>query len=118
MLSVRFLQAYLVTMRPYLMVLSGTTGIAGLSLAPEVGLPRAGTIALASFLSYGFGQALTDCFQIDTDGISASYRPLTQGVISRGQVLGVSLAGLVLCVMAFAVSNAWNLLLGAIAAGG
>jgi len=30
------------------------------------------------FLGYGFGQALTDCFQIDTDTISAPYRPLVK----------------------------------------
>jgi 4-hydroxybenzoate polyprenyltransferase len=116
--SIGFLRAYLVTMRPYLMVLSGITGMAGMSLASEVSLPKSGLILLASFLSYGFGQALTDCFQIDTDRISAPYRPLTQGVVDRSQVLGVSLTGLAFCVLVFAAANPLNLLLGAIAAVG
>lgn len=110
-----FLRAYVVTMRPYLMVLSGITGVAGTSLTSEAGLLKIWLIFLASFLSYGFGQALTDCFQIDTDRISAPYRPLTQGVVSRFHVLGVSLAGLAFCVLVFAAANPVNLLLGSIA---
>ena len=116
--SLGFFGAYLVTMRPYLMFVSGITGIAGLSLAPQVDRLRATLITLAAFLAYGFGQALTDCFQIDTDRVSAPYRPLTQGMIDRGQVLGVSLAGLVLCVATFAIAHPLNLLLGGIAAFG
>ncbi len=46
------------------------------------------------FLSYGLGQALTDCFQTDTDALSAPYRPLVRGVVSKTQVLWVSLIGL------------------------
>lgn len=110
-----FVRAYIVTMRPYLMFVSGITGIAGLSFAPP--LPAAGAlaIALASFLSYGFGQALTDCFQIDTDSISAPYRPLTQHIISRSGVLLVSVTGLIGCVTIFSLRNPANALLGLIA---
>jgi 4-hydroxybenzoate polyprenyltransferase len=113
--SIGFLRAYVVTMRPYLMVLSGVTGMAGMSLTSEAGLLKIWLIFLASFLSYGFGQALTDCFQIDTDRISAPYRPLTQGAVNRVHVLGVSLAGLAFCVLVFAAVNPLNLILGVIA---
>ena len=88
-----FIQSYVVTMRPYLMFVSGITGIVGLSFADRVPPAEALLVSLASFLSYGFGQALTDCFQTDTDALSAPYRPLIQGVVSKRQVLSISLTG-------------------------
>jgi 4-hydroxybenzoate polyprenyltransferase len=118
LLSRRFLGAYLVTMRPYLLFVSGITGIAGMSLAPELPGPAAVLIALAAFFSYGFGQALTDCFQIDTDRLSSPYRLLTHGTIGRSQVLGVSVVGLTGCVAVLTWFNPWNLLLGAVAGAG
>lgn len=118
LLSVEFLAAYVTTMRPYLLFVSGITGIVGMSLVPGVATPVAVIIFVATFLSYGFGQALTDCFQIDTDSISAPYRPLTQGTVTRGQVMTVSLLGLGLCVSALGTLNPWNLLLGALAGAG
>jgi 4-hydroxybenzoate polyprenyltransferase len=113
--SVRFLKAYLVTMRPYLLFLSGITGVVGLSFAPDVPIVRQLCISVASFLAYGFGQALTDCFQIDTDRISSPYRPLTQGRITPAQVLVVSIAGLIACISIMALCNPLNLLLGTMA---
>ena len=114
--SREFVSAYLITMRPYLLFVSGITGIAGASFAHGLSPVKTLLIALASFLAYGFGQALTDCFQVDTDSLSAPYRPLTQGKISRYQVSSVSVIGLLLCVSVFAISNTWNVALG-IAAG-
>jgi 4-hydroxybenzoate polyprenyltransferase len=116
--SAKFAAAYIVTMRPYLLFVSGITGIAGMALAPGLTTSVAVPIALAAFLSYGFGQALTDCFQIDTDTFSAPYRPLTQGVITPRQVLAVSLIGLCACVTIFALRNPVNLGLGILAAAG
>jgi geranylgeranylglycerol-phosphate geranylgeranyltransferase len=118
MLSLAFWKAYGITMRPYLLFVSGITGIAGLSFVQAASLGRTLLIALASFLSYGFGQALTDCFQTDTDARSAPYRPLTQGVITKTQVLIVSLAGLALCAAALAAFFPANILLGFAAAAG
>jgi 4-hydroxybenzoate polyprenyltransferase len=103
-------------MRPYLLFVSGITGIAGMAFAPGMISTVAIPIALAAFLSYGFGQALTDCFQIDTDSVSAPYRPLTKGVITQRQVLVVSAIGLTCCIAVFAIRNPINLGLG-IAAG-
>jgi 4-hydroxybenzoate polyprenyltransferase len=116
--STKFVAAYVVTMRPYLLFVSGITGIAGMAFAPGLTTSIAIPIALASFLSYGFGQALTDCFQIDTDSISAPYRPLTQGQITQRQVLAVSLIGLCACVAVFALLNPLNLALGILSAAG
>ena len=91
------MRAYLVTMRPYLLFVSGAVGLAGLALVPDVRAVVVLPAAMAFFLSYGFGQALTDCFQLDTDSLSAPYRPLVQGLISRRVVLVVSLLGLSAC---------------------
>ncbi len=112
--SVEFLRYYGTTMRPYLLFVSGITGLVGLSFIPDLSAAKAILIFSASFLSYGFGQALTDCFQIDTDTLSSPYRPLTQGLISRNQVLAVSVVGLSYCVSVFAVYNPLNLFLGVI----
>ena len=75
LLSIRFLKAYIITMRPYLMFISGVTGIVGMSFASDIDSVKTSLIFIASFLSYGFGQALTDCFQIDTDSISSPGLP-------------------------------------------
>jgi 4-hydroxybenzoate polyprenyltransferase len=112
MLSFAFAKDYLITMRPYLLFVSGVTGICGMSFIIELSISKSILIFLASFLSYGFGQALTDCFQTDTDSISSPYRPLTQGRISKTQVLTVSIIGLVLCISVFTFYNPINILLG------
>jgi 4-hydroxybenzoate polyprenyltransferase len=89
-----FWRSFWITMRPYLAFVSGVAGLVGMAFAPS---PRAWRVAVAFvplFLAYGLGQALTDCFQLDTDARSSPYRPLVRGVISRGQVLPTALAGL------------------------
>lgn len=111
-LSVEFIKAYLITMRPYLMFVSGITGIVGLAFTSFTDKTDTFLIFLASFLSYGFGQALTDCFQTDTDSISSPYRPLTQGVVSKNQFLALSILGLIFCISVFVIHNPINLLLG------
>ncbi|MEM9920150.1 MAG: UbiA family prenyltransferase [Bacteroidota bacterium] len=95
-LSFAFAKGMLIHMRPYLMFISGVAGLAGMALASEVALEYAAfaILFLPFFLGYGFGQALTDCFQIDTDAISSPYRPLVKGEISVRSVLVVSLLGL------------------------
>jgi geranylgeranylglycerol-phosphate geranylgeranyltransferase len=115
MLSTNFLKAYITTMRPYLLFVSGITGVVGMSFVPELTTVKAIFIFAASFLSYGFGQALTDCFQVDTDSLSSPYRPLTRGVVTKNQVLVVSLLGLTCCIAVFAAFNPVNLLLGGLA---
>jgi 4-hydroxybenzoate polyprenyltransferase len=92
--SPTFARAYLTTMRPYLLFVSGFTGVLGMVLGPPLPLWPAFILGAVFFLSYGFGQALTDCFQTDTDALSAPYRPLVRGHVRRRDVLIVSLAGL------------------------
>jgi 4-hydroxybenzoate polyprenyltransferase len=111
-LSIRFLKAYIITMRPYLLFVSGITGIAGMSFATDMDALKATLIFIASFLSYGFGQALTDCFQIDTDSISSPYRPLTQGIVNRNYFLIISCLGLLFCITILTYFNPFNILLG------
>jgi 4-hydroxybenzoate polyprenyltransferase len=89
-----FIKNYIITMRPYLLFVSGITGIAGLSLGEGLSGIQLIALSIAFFLTYGFGQALTDCFQTDTDSISSPYRPLVQGKLSRKAVMITSLAGL------------------------
>jgi len=113
-----FARDYVITMRPYLLFISGITGLAGLSLAPPFG-PGPGLLLFAVFfLAYGFGQALTDCFQMDTDAISSPYRPLVRGSLQRGQVLAVSLAGLLAGGLVLAYFSLWNLPLALLEVGG
>jgi geranylgeranylglycerol-phosphate geranylgeranyltransferase len=107
-----FIRAYVVTMRPYLLFVSGAAGLVGLSFIPD---PAVGRVILAFvplFVSYGLGQALTDCFQTDTDSVSAPYRPLVRGVVTRRQVLTVSLVGLTAVVLVLAYLNPTILVLG------
>jgi 4-hydroxybenzoate polyprenyltransferase len=98
-------------MRPYLLFVSGAAGLAGLALGPALRLGDTLLLGAVFFLAYGFGQALTDCFQIDTDTLSAPYRPLVRGVVRRGDVLGVSLVGLAVCGIVVVQYAAINLLL-------
>ena len=100
------------------MFVSGITGLVGMSFNTQISTTAFVLRFAASFLSYGFGQALTDCFQIDTDSLSSPYRPLTRGVISRMQTFLVSTVGLTFCIAIFASGNLTNLLLGAAAGSG
>jgi 4-hydroxybenzoate polyprenyltransferase len=102
-------------MRPYLLFVSGITGITGLSFAPSLSVFSTTILFLTFFLSYGFGQALTDCFQIDTDSLSSPYRPLTQGTISKKSVLTVSLMGLFIIGIILTAHALINLFLTAVA---
>jgi 4-hydroxybenzoate polyprenyltransferase len=110
--STEFWHAYLITMRPYLLFVSGSAALVGLAYIEK----DLGWIAMVAFiplfLSYGFGQALTDCFQTDTDSISSPYRPLVQGIISKKQVLGVSLSGLLISVIILGYLNPVILIFG------
>jgi 4-hydroxybenzoate polyprenyltransferase len=109
--SVSFWRASWTTLRPYLFFVSGVSGLVGLAIPGDINWTVLSAAFLAFFFSYGLGQALTDVFQIDTDSISSPYRPLTQGLITRGQVAVVSLAGLILCALVMFWCNPWNLAL-------
>lgn len=104
------MKAYFITMRPYLTFVSGIAGLVGMSFIPEPYLWKVVPAFLCLFLSYGFGQALTDCFQTDTDSLSSPYRPLTKGIVSRRQVFGVSLAGLAGGALIMTLLN-WRILI-------
>jgi len=106
-----FISAYWITMRPYLLFVSGITGLSGLSFAESIPVYRVLILFSAFFLSYGFGQALTDCFQIDTDTRSSPYRPLVRKILRKRDVLIVSLTGLFLCGIVLGYYNSLNLIL-------
>lgn len=99
LLTPGFWNAYLITMRPYLLFISGAAGLAGMAFIPQPVVWRLVLGFIPLFLAYGLGQALTDCFQTDTDAISSPYRPLVRGIVTRSQVLPVSLTGLILGVL-------------------
>jgi 4-hydroxybenzoate polyprenyltransferase len=98
-------------MRPYLLFVSGAGGLAGAALHWEGELPadRRLLVLVVFFLSYGLGQALTDCFQTDTDKISAPYRPLSQGTVTPLSVALVSVVTLLLGGAILVWANVWNL---------
>jgi 4-hydroxybenzoate polyprenyltransferase len=108
-LSISFLRDYTVTMRPYLLFVSGITGMTGLALAPPLPFVYTAVLCAVFYVSYGFGQALTDCFQLDTDALSSPYRPLVRGTIRVKDVFRVSLAGLVVVGTVLAIFN-WRTL--------
>lgn len=113
--STGFLRSYVVTMRPYLLFISGAAGLVGLAF---IGDPQPARVVLAFiplFLSYGLGQALTDCFQTDTDAISSPYRPLVRGTVARKHVLVVSLLGLTTGVLILTYLNPQILIFGILA---
>jgi geranylgeranylglycerol-phosphate geranylgeranyltransferase len=116
--SWRFWRAFGVTMRPYLLFVSGASGMVGLALSPTLGGPLLLLAALPFFLSYGLGQAITDTFQIDTDALSSPYRPLVRGEISRTQVLVLSLGALLAIGLLFALLNPWSMLAAGLAVAG
>jgi len=79
----------LVTMRPYLLFVSGSR-VGGLALVPGLNGSAGGGLGLVFF--FATASAGPDhCFQVDTDSISAPYRPLVRGAITRRDVLWVSL---------------------------
>jgi len=91
-----FCRAYSIHMRPYLLFISGAAGAMGIAMGKTTDTPewKCWLAFIPFFLGYGFGQALTDCFQTDTDKLSAPYRPLSQDIISIKSVLMVSISGL------------------------
>ena len=113
--SIGFLRSYFITMRPYLLFISGSAGLVGLAFVEEPTIIRVILASIPLFFSYGLGQALTDCFQTDTDAISAPYRPLIKGVISRKQVLSISLAGLTVGALILGYLNPTILIFGILA---
>jgi 4-hydroxybenzoate polyprenyltransferase len=114
-LSVGFCKAFWLTMRPYLIFISGAAGLVGLSFIESQNAARTLLAFSPLFVSYGLGQALTDCFQTDTDAISSPYRPLVQGIILKNQVLGISLAGLMLGILILTYLNPFILIFGVVA---
>jgi len=110
-ISIDFMKAYLIHMRPYLLYVSGVAGLAGMAFAVNDVEPIYFLMAfIPFFLGYGFGQALTDCTQIDTDSISSPYRPLVKGEISSKSVMLVSLIGLALIAASLFYLNSANLI--------
>jgi len=110
--SFKFLNALVIHMRPYLLFVSGSAGLAGMALAWQNGNNVLLFILafIPFFLGYGFGQALTDCFQTDTDSISASYRPLVKKEISPRSLIIVSLSGLTAIGIPIILLNPNNIL--------
>ena len=112
LLTSRFYRHYAIHMRPYLLFVSGVAGVSGMALVREEASVWRYLIAFSAFFTgYGFGQALTDCFQTDTDSISSPYRPLSRGIISKQNVLGISLTGLILGGVLLLFLNWYNAIL-------
>jgi len=114
--SLKFWRAFLVHMRPYLLFVSGIAGLSGMAAGNEHDI-KTGMFLMAFipfFLGYGFGQALTDCFQIDTDSISAPYRPLVKKEVSPKSVGIVSIIGLFIISISVIYLNPYNFIWGAL----
>ena len=110
--SSAFWKSFWIIMRPYLLFVSASAGMAGFAEGPERGIGIVVIVFLAFFFSYGLGHGITDSFQIDTDSLSSPYRPLVRGTIKRWQSLSVSLVLLAASCAALFVLNPWILPLG------
>lgn len=110
---IHFWTNYLIQMRPYLFFVSGMAGLAGMAVFPGLKLFSVYPflLFLAFFFSYGFGQALTDCYQTDTDRLSAPYRPLSRGILSIQHVKYTSIVGLLSVAFIIVIHNFDNLFL-------
>lgn len=115
--SLQFWKSYLIHMRPYLLFISGIAGVMGMAFSPNFGkfIFRDLLAFFPFFLGYGFGQALTDCFQTDTDKLSSPYRPLSQGIVSIRSILLVSLIGLMASGFIFYFLNVYSFYLSLVA---
>ncbi len=111
-LSVPFWRAYWSTMRPYLIFITGSAALIGMAFIQDPEPLKIMIAFIPLLFSYGLGQALTDCFQMDTDTYSSPYRPLIKGFISRNQVLSTSLAGLALTILVLTSINPVILIFG------
>jgi 4-hydroxybenzoate polyprenyltransferase len=105
-----WLGAYFVTMRPYLLFVSGAAGLVGEALATHRSRMDQLLVFIPLFLAYGLGQALTDTFQTDTDSISAPYRPLVHGELSVESVRWTSLFGLGVSSLLLCRFSVWVLM--------
>lgn len=112
LLSRAFWQSFWILMRPYLLFVSASAGMAGFAEGPDRGIGIIAVVFLAFFFSYGLGHGITDSFQIDTDSLSSPYRPLVQGAIKPWQSLGVSITFLCVSCAVLFLLNPWILLLG------
>ncbi|MGK7312763.1 MAG: UbiA family prenyltransferase [Candidatus Longimicrobiales bacterium M2_2A_002] len=104
-----FWTRYWTTLRPYLFLVSGSAGLVGLAAAPDPGPVALAGSLVVFMLGYGLGQAVTDVDQVDTDALSAPYRPLVRGEVRGGDIRAVSLAGLGLGLAWLAALNPWTL---------
>ncbi len=116
--SLLFWRGYWITMRPYLLFVSGVAGMTGFVAGSHIGLGATSAVFFVFFFSYGFGQAMTDCFQLDTDSISSPYRPLVQGKISRRNVLFVSLIGFLAGCLVLYLLNPLTIIFGLLCVAG
>jgi 4-hydroxybenzoate polyprenyltransferase len=101
--------AYFITMRPYLLFVSGAAGLVGEALVTHRSRIEQLIVFIPLFFAYGLGQALTDTFQTDTDSVSAPYRPLVRGEISVEAVRWTSLIGLVTSSLLLCTFSPWVL---------
>ncbi|WP_131783714.1 UbiA family prenyltransferase [Legionella gresilensis] len=114
-LTFSFWKSYFILMRPYLLFISGITGLLGMAQAQAPFSLIFIILFLVFFFSYGAGQALTDCYQIDTDSLSSPYRPLVTGQLNKESVFFVSLSFLILANALLAVENYYNIFVASLA---
>ena len=112
--SIGFLRALVIHMRPYLLFVSGVAGLTGMAIVDGDAIPMTEFLMafIPFFLGYGFGQALTDCFQVDTDAISSPYRPLVKKEISPKSLGFVSATSLILISISVIYLNYYNIIWG------
>jgi 4-hydroxybenzoate polyprenyltransferase len=118
LLSRGFARGFLVTCRTYLCFVSGVSALAGLAGTRALSIGPFLALSAVGFAAYGFGQAVTDVTQTDTDALSSPYRPLVRGEVERRDVFVVAIGGLVVCAGILLALDARAALLAAVSAAG
>jgi 4-hydroxybenzoate polyprenyltransferase len=94
--TTRFGKGYGESIRPHLLFVSGITGIAGLSFAPQLGATKTIALFVVFFFLYGFAQAFINGFRMDRDEPSSSLGSPAEKRIAKRDILIISLLNLLL----------------------
>lgn len=118
-MTVKFWKNYVLICRPHLFFVSGTAGLAGLSLFAG-NSPAAILIpAIAFFIILGASYGLYSALSFDNRPDSETAGPFSTGEMDEVQVIGISLVLVGLCSLVFIASSFWTIpFLIAIVAGG
>jgi 4-hydroxybenzoate polyprenyltransferase len=108
-MTLKFWKNYVRICRPHLLFVSGTAGLAGLSLFAGDTPGRMLIPAIAFFVILGASYGLYSALSFDNRPDCKAGGPFSTGEVDEVQVIGTSLILLALCSLVFVVSSFWIL---------